>query len=85
MAGPYSLDLRERVVAAAGAGLTCREVAAMFSIGAATVVRWVKRSRETGSPAALPKGAASAPSRLPSTAIGCSGVWPKGPTSPWRS
>lgn len=28
----------------------------MFSIGAATVVRWVKRSRETGSPAALPMG-----------------------------
>jgi transposase len=56
MARPYSLDLRERVVAAAEAGLTCRGVAAVFSIGAATVVRWVKRSRESGSPAALPMG-----------------------------
>jgi transposase len=56
MARPYSLDLRERVVAAVVAGLTCREVAAMFSIGAATVVRWAKRAREIGSPAALPMG-----------------------------
>lgn len=56
MARPYSLDLRERVVAAVTAGLSCRAVAAMFSIGAATVVRWAQRSRATGSPAALPMG-----------------------------
>jgi transposase len=56
MAGPYSLDLRVRVVAAVSAGLSCRAAAAKFSVGAATVVRWAKRNRETGSPAALPMG-----------------------------
>ena len=56
MAGPYSLDLRERVVAAAAAGLSCRAVAKVCSVAAATVVRWCQRSRETGSPAALPMG-----------------------------
>jgi len=56
MAGPYSLDLRVRVVAAVSAGLSCRAAAAKFSVGAATVVRWAKRNRETGSPAALAMG-----------------------------
>src|SRR6516225_9319728 len=53
---PYSLDLRERVVAAVAAGESCRKVAATFSVSVANVVKWSQRSRATGSPAARPMG-----------------------------
>ena len=46
----YSLDLRERVVAAVEkSGLSARQAAARFGIGASTAIRWVGRMRETGS------------------------------------
>ncbi len=38
MARPYSLDLRERVVAAVAAGESCREVAATYKVSVASVV-----------------------------------------------
>lgn len=56
MVKPYSLDLRERVVAAIEAGGTCREVAARFSIGVSSVVRWGQRFRQTNSVAPKPMG-----------------------------
>jgi transposase len=56
MAAPYSLDLRERVVAAAAAGHPYRWIAKMFSIAPSTVSTWARRLHETGSPAALPMG-----------------------------
>lgn len=56
MARPYSLDLRNRVVASLDAGRTCREVAAMFDVAVSTVVKWSARKRETGAPAAKPMG-----------------------------
>lgn len=56
MARPYSLDLRERVVAMAAAGRTCREVAATFDVAISTVVKWAGRQRMTGSAAAKPMG-----------------------------
>jgi transposase len=56
MARPYSLDLRERVVAAAAAGRSCREVAAMFDVAVSSVVKWTGRQRATGSAAAKPMG-----------------------------
>ena len=56
MAGPYSDDLRERVVAAAAAGRTCREVAAIFGVSVASVVKWSQRQRATGSAAARQMG-----------------------------
>ena len=56
MARAYSLDLRERVVAAVLRGLSCRAVAVRFDVGVASVVKWVQRARETGSPAARPMG-----------------------------
>ena len=56
MAAPYSLDLRERVVAAAAAGQPCRRIAKIFSIAPSTVSNWTRRFRDTGSPAALPMG-----------------------------
>lgn len=56
MTRPYSLDLRERVAASVLSGRTCRQTAALFGIGVATVVRWSQRQRATGSCAAKPMG-----------------------------
>ena len=50
MARPYSLDLRERVVAAVEkGGMSRRRAAAQFGVGISTVINWVRRLRETGS------------------------------------
>ncbi len=56
MARAYSLDLRERVVAAVAAGESCRAVAATFRVSVASVVKWSQRFRATGSAAARPMG-----------------------------
>jgi len=48
MAAAYSLDLRERVVASVGSGLSRRAAAERFQISVSTA--------ETGSPAARPMG-----------------------------
>ena len=50
MGRPYSLDLRNRVVAAVeNDGMSAREAAAQFGVGASTAIRWGSRLRETGS------------------------------------
>ncbi len=49
MAKPYSLDLRERVVACVALGEAVRPVAKRFSVSVASVVRWSQRYRATGS------------------------------------
>jgi len=50
MGWAYSVDLRERVIAAFDAGdMTDEQVAAFFRIGEATVHRWKRLKRETGS------------------------------------
>ena len=50
MGKPYSIDLRERVVAAVEKGGTSRRrAAAQFGVGINTVITWVRRFRETGS------------------------------------
>jgi len=56
MVRPYSLDLRERVVAAVKDGQTCRSVADLFNVSVASVVKWSQRARATGSAAAKPMG-----------------------------
>jgi transposase len=56
MARAYSLDLRERVVAAVAAGESCRRVAEVFRISVASVVKWSQRYRATGTAAAKPMG-----------------------------
>jgi len=56
MARPYSLDLRERVVAQVTGGMSCHEVAELNNIVPSTVVKWTQRLRQTGSPAAKPMG-----------------------------
>jgi putative transposase len=50
MGKPYSVDLRERVVAAVlTGGLSRNRAAKQFGIGISTDINWVKRVRETGS------------------------------------
>ena len=49
MTRPLSNDLRERVVAAAVAGESCRSVAARFGVAVSSVVKWSQRHRRTGS------------------------------------
>ena len=56
MGRAYSLDLRERVVAAVASGESCRAVAATFKVSVASVVKWSQRFRATGSAAARPMG-----------------------------
>ena len=50
MGKPYSMDLRERVVAAVDpGGPSCHRAAAQFGVGVNTAILWVRRFRETGS------------------------------------
>ena len=52
MARPYSMDLRERVVAAVlKEGMSCHAAAARFGVAASSAIKWVQRVRETGSAA----------------------------------
>jgi transposase len=50
----YSEDLRERVVRAVAIGTPRDEVAAMFAVSSATITRWLRLKRETGSLAPKP-------------------------------
>jgi putative transposase len=50
MGKPYSIDLRERAVAAVvQGGLSRHRVAARFGLGVSTVIHWVRRFQKTGS------------------------------------
>jgi len=50
MGRPYSVDLRERVVAAVvSGGMSCNRAAKQFGVGISTAIHWVRRVRETGS------------------------------------
>jgi len=50
MGKPYSMDLRERVVAAVKrGGMSCNRAAKQFGVGVSTAINWVKLLRETGS------------------------------------
>jgi transposase len=54
MVRAYSLDLRERVVAAVMAGASIRTVASRFEVSETSVVRWSQLFRASGSVAAKP-------------------------------
>lgn len=59
---PYSMDLRERVVAACEAATDSKaEVARRFNVSVAWVRRLLQRKRESGSIAALPQRAGRKP------------------------
>jgi transposase len=45
---PYSVDLRQRIVAAVNSGMSRSEVVRTFQVSAATVRRYLKQQRETG-------------------------------------
>ena len=49
MAKPLDHDLRIRLVAAVESGMSCRAAARRFDVGDATVIRLMRRYRETGS------------------------------------
>jgi putative transposase len=50
MARPYSVDLRERVVAAVvEGGLSRRQAAVHFDVATSTVIRWVRQFHDTSS------------------------------------
>lgn len=62
MVWAHSMDLRERVIAAhAEGGSTYDELAARFRVGRATVNRWLRRHRETGSVAPKPHRSGNPP------------------------
>ena len=47
----YSLDLRERVLAAVDRGVPRKEAVGIFGVSLATLKRWLKRREQTGSAA----------------------------------
>ncbi len=47
----YSLDLRERALAAVDRGMPRKEAVGVFRVSLATLKRWLKRRQETGSAA----------------------------------
>jgi transposase len=57
MGRPYSQDLRERVVDAAGA-TSRRQAAARFGVGVATAIRWMAALTTTGTVVPRPQGRA---------------------------
>ncbi len=65
MGSAYSVDLRERVVAAFDVGdMTDEEVATLFQVGEATVHRWKRPKRETGSLVPRPPQGGGMPPRV---------------------
>jgi len=48
MGKPYSMDLRERVVAAIEGGMSTRKAAGRFAIAVATAGTWARLKRATG-------------------------------------
>ena len=62
MGKPYSMDLRERVVAYVEAGHSCRAAARLFAVSASTAVRLAAAQREHGGISPKPQG------RVPGTA-----------------
>ena len=56
MTKPYSEDLRIRAVEAVANGMSRRQVAKLFKVGASSVIRWVDQHEQTGGVAAKPMG-----------------------------
>ncbi len=61
MAGAYSTDLRERVLAAMEAGETPEAAARRFAVGRSTAYRWARAARDEGRRAAKPMGGGPGP------------------------
>ena len=80
MVRPYSLDLRERVIAAVEADESCRAVAVRFGVAVSTVVKWSSATggRERSRPASM---AATSAIVLNGIARWSTGWSPSAPTS----
>jgi transposase len=65
MSRAYSIDLRERVVAAMGSGASARSASAQFGVSVASAVRWSQRQRRTGTVAPGKLGGHRKPVLLP--------------------
>jgi transposase len=61
MPAPYSMDLRERVIAAVEGGASRREVGEQFGLSPSVVVIWMQRYEATGNVAARPCGGSVSP------------------------
>jgi len=61
MSKPYSLDLRERVVALIEAGASRHEAAERFEVSASSAIRWMQRLVQSGTVAAKPIGGSTSP------------------------
>ncbi len=61
MPGPYSTDLRVRVIEAVEAGASRREAAERFEISASSAIKWFQRWCATGVAAAKPTGGSHSP------------------------
>lgn len=61
MARPYSVDLRERVVAAVEAGATRQAAGDRFGVSDSSAIRWVQRWRSSGELAAKRRGGGASP------------------------
>ena len=59
----YSEDLRRRVVAAVDGGISRSEAARRFSVGLATVKRWLRLRHQTGGLAPRPRPGRRSPAR----------------------
>ena len=65
MSRAYSIDLRERVVAAMASGASARAASAQFGVSVASAVRWSQRQRRTGGVAPGKLGGHRKPILLP--------------------
>lgn len=61
MPRPYSMDLRERVLAARGEGMSQAALAERFQVSEHTIYTWLRRYREEGTVAPKPHGGGQAP------------------------
>jgi transposase len=61
MRGPYTGDLRIRVIEFVEAGGLRREAAEQFQVSASSAIRWVQRFREDGTSEPMPRGGSTSP------------------------
>jgi transposase len=61
MPAPYSMDLRERVIAAVAGGASRREAAEEFGLSPSVVIIWMQRYEATGSVEPRPTGGSVSP------------------------
>ncbi len=71
--GTYSLDLRERALAAVDRGMPRKEAVGAFGVSLATLKRWLKRREQTGS--AAPKRRPGMRPRIGATAEERRALW----------